>query len=285
MPHFAYVNGRYTQHSQAAIHIEDRGFQFADGVYEVLPVRMNSIIDEEAHYDRLNYSLGELDISWPMSRAAMKLVTHELMRKNRFHSGLVYQQITRGAAPRNHAFPDPLDIAPTLVMTTKALDFYATRKFSDGVSVITVPDIRWKRRDIKTVSLLGNCMAKTRASKAGAYEAWQFEDGFITEGTSSNAWIINEAGEIITRTPGNEILNGITRMTIMRLAKERGYKIIERPFAIDEAYKAREAFASSATSFVTPVVKIDDHKINNGKPGDFCRDLLRIYQEYIGGAS
>jgi D-alanine transaminase len=283
MPRFAYVNGRYLPHGQAAVHIEDRGYQFADGVYEVVPVVGGQTVDENPHLDRLERSLSELRIPMPMPRKALELVSHELLRRNGIRDGLLYMQVTRGVAPRNHAFP--ANVRPALVMTTKRIDFAGQSKFTDGVSVITVPDLRWARRDIKTTNLLPNCLAKQEASEAGAYEALQYDaDGNITEGTSSNAWIVGADGKLVTRHLSNDILHGVTRRTVLAIAAEEGVAFEERPFAVKEALAAREAFVTSATSFVTPVVEIDGRKVGDGKPGPLSRRLLDWYRDYAAGA-
>ena len=283
MPRFAYVNGRFVNHAEAAVHVEDRGYQFADGVYEVVPVVDGLLVDEAGHLDRLERSLGELQIDMPMSRRVLELKTRELIGRNGLRNGLLYMQITRGVAPRNHSFPEP-SVRPAVVMTTKRMDFAAMAKFTEGVSVITIPDIRWARCDIKSVSLLPNCLGKQMAAEASAYEAWQVDDdGFVTEGTSSNAWIVTREGSLVTRPAGHEILNGITRMTLLGIAREEGLSFEERPFTVNEALAAREAFLTSATSFLTPVVRIDDVSIGNGAPGILSERLLAWYRDYAAG--
>lgn len=283
MPRYAYVNGHYLSHEHAAVHIEDRGYQFADGVYEVVPVVAGRAVDEQPHLDRLERSLSELSIPMPMSRKALELVCHELLRRNGILDGLLYMQVTRGVAPRNHAFPE--NVRPALVMTTKRIDFAGQPKFTDGVSVITVPDQRWARRDIKTTNLLPNCLAKQQAVEAGAYEALQYDaEGNITEGTSSNAWIVAADGKLVTRHLSNDILHGVTRRTVLAIAAEEGVEFEERPFTVKEAADAREAFVTSATSFVTPVVDIDGRRVGDGKPGPLTRRLLDWYRDYAAGA-
>lgn len=283
MPRYCYVNGRFLPHRDGAVHIEDRGYQFADGVYEVVTIKDGTMVDEDPHMDRLERSLKELRMRMPMARNAMKLKMRELVRRNGLRDGLVYMQVTRGVAPRNHAFPSDA-VQPAIVMTTKKMDFARMKKFTDGVSVVSAPDIRWGRCDIKTVSLLPNCLAKQAATEAGAYEAWLVdEEGNVTEGSSSNAWIITKDGVLVTKPATNEILNGITRQTILDLAAQDGISFEEREFTLDEAYEAKEAFVSSATSFVTPVVRIDDHSIGNGKPGSLSEKLLASYQDYAAG--
>ncbi|MCK5623971.1 MAG: D-amino-acid transaminase [Alphaproteobacteria bacterium] len=282
MPRYAYVNGRYLPHGQAAVHIEDRGYQFADGVYEVVPVAGGRAVDEIPHLDRLERSLAELRIAMPISRRALELVSRELLRRNDLRDGLIYIQITRGVAPRNHAFP--AHARPALVMTTKRMGFAGQSKFKDGVAVITVPDLRWARRDIKTINLLPNCLAKQAAAEAGAYEALQVDDeGNVTEGTSSNAWIVTRDGKLVTRHLSNDILHGVTRRTILAIATEEGVAFEERPFTVEEALGAREAFVTSATSFVTPVVEIDGGRVGGGKPGPLTRRLLAWYRDYVAG--
>ncbi len=287
MPRFAYVNGRYVRHADAAVHIEDRGYQFADGVYEVVTLLNGLLVDESLHFDRLERSLAELEIPLPASRAVLGLVMRELVQRNGLKNGLIYMQVTRGVAPRNHPFPPP-GTRPALVMTTKAMEFARMPKFTEGVAVITVPDQRWARRDIKTIALLPNCLAKQKAVEAGCYEAWQVDgDGCVTEGSSSNAWILTRDNVLVTRPLNNEILHGITRRTLVGLAKEAGIPLQERPFTVQEAYDAAEAYATSATSFVTPVVRIDGRPVGTGRPGPFAGRLLAAYRDYAAsrGAS
>jgi D-alanine transaminase len=281
VPRYAYVNGRYLDHRTASVHIEDRGYQFADGVYEVIGVRDGALIDEGPHLDRLARSLGELRIAWPLSRPALGFVIRELMRRNRLRDGLVYMQVTRGVARRDHAFPSAA-VKPALVVTTKT----TKRGDSDpgpGVAVKSEPDIRWQRCDIKTVALLPNVLAKQAARESGAYEAWLVDSqGRVTEGASTNAWIVTPDGELVTRQTDTGILAGITRKTLKSLAAELQLKLVERPFTLAEAKQANEAFITSATSYVTPVVKIDGEKIGDGKPGPMA---LRLREEYVRFAS
>ena len=282
MARMAYVNGRYLQHRRAAVHIEDRGYQFGDGVYEVVTVAAGRMIDEGPHLDRLERSLSEIRIDMPMSRRSLQLVSRELIRRNGVRNGLLYMQVTRGVAPRDHKFP--AQARPSLVMTTKHIDFAAQPKFAEGVSVITIADQRWTRCDIKTIGLLPNCLGKQAAHEAGAYEAWQVDrDGRVTEGTSSNAWIVTADGRLVTRHLGNEILHGVTRRTVLAIAGEEGITLDERPFDVAEAKVAAEAFVTSATSFVTPVVRIDDTVIGSGRPGPLTRRLLAWYRDYAAG--
>jgi D-alanine transaminase len=280
MPRQAYVNGRYVPHGEAAVHIEDRGYQFADGVYEVVPVYNGILVDEDLHLDRLDRSLGELRIASPMNRRALKLVSRELMRRNGLSNGFLYMQVTRGVAPRDHKFPK--DARPALVMTTRQTKPHSEQLLSEGLKVITVPDQRWERCDIKSVSLLPNILGKQAAVEAGAYEAWQVEaDGMVTEGTSTNAWIVTADSKVVTRDATHSILNGITRITLLELIRSEGYELEERAFSLDEARAAREAFITSSTSFVLPVTQLDGKPIGNGHPGILTGKLRQHYIDYM----
>lgn len=282
MARLAYVDGRYVAHNAASVHVEDRGFQFSDGVYEVISIVGRRLIDMEGHLDRLERSLKALDMPEPVSRPVLAMIMRELVTRNRVREGIIYLQVTRGVAPRDHKFPAGLK--PTLVMTTKHVDFLNQKRLSDGVKVISIPDIRWGRCDIKAVALLPNCMGKTQAASAGAYEAWQVDtDGFVTEGTSSNAWILTRDNVLKTRGLGPDILRGVTRDSLMRIAAEEGVTVVEEAFTVEEARDAREAFVTSATSFLTPVVKIDDRVIGNGAPGSLSCRLQRWYIDYCTG--
>lgn len=280
MSRVAYVNGRYVPHGEAAVHIEDRGYQFADGVYEVFAVHNGALVGERGHMDRLDRSLRELDIAWPMTEAAMLHVVREVQRKNHVKNGLVYLQVTRGVARRDHAFPTDTDSA--LVITAKKMKPINKDQLKAGVGVITQPDLRWARRDIKSISLLPNCLAKQRAREAGAFEAWMVEDGdVVTEGTSSNAWIVTKNGELVTRQATEDILNGITRLAVIEAAKEKGLEIVERPFTVTEALEAKEAFMTSSTSHVKAITRIDDHPVGNGHVGELTSRLLDLYVDFI----
>src|SRR5260221_1517348 len=277
MGRYAYVNGRYVDHRDASVHIEDRGYQLADGVYEVVGVREGKLIDEAPHVDRLDRSLRELRIAWPVSRPTLGFIMRELMRRNRLRDGLVYMQVTRGVARRDHAFPTT-PVKPALVLTTKNTKSPGADP-GPGVAVKSHPDIRWDRCDIKTVALLPNVLAKQAARESGAYEAWLVDDeGCVTEGASTNAWIVTPKDELVTRQSDNGILAGITRGTLKSIANALQLKFVERPFTLDEAKKAKEAFITSATSFVTPVVKIDGETVGDGKPGPTAR---RLREEYV----
>src|SRR5690349_9424634 len=247
MSRIAYVNGRYVPHDAAHIHVEDRGFQFADGVYEVFAVRGGRLVEAEAHWRRLARSLAELRIASPMSEAALTHIAREVVRRNRVSDGLLYLQVTRGRAKRD--FPFPKGAQPSLVMTARSQRPPDPELVQRGVAVITLPDIRWARRDIKSVSLLPNVLAKQRAREAGAYEAWLLDgEGRVTEGASSNAWIVTAAGELVTPAVGPQILAGVTRAALVALAKSEGLAIAERPFTLDEAFAAREAFLTSSSN-------------------------------------
>jgi D-alanine transaminase len=282
MSRIAYVNGRYVRHRDAAVHIEDRGYQFADGVYEVIAVQGGRLIDEKAHLRRLARSLSELGIKSAMAPETLACVMREVLRKNRVRDGSIYIQMTRGVAPRDHPFP--AQSATSVVMTAKRMRVAPARSMEEGVRVITLPDNRWGRCDIKSVSLLPNVLAKQRAREAGAYEAWFVDaSGKVTEGSSTNAWIVTAEGRLVTRSASHAILNGITRQSAIRLAKANGLALEERPFSVPEAKAAREAFITSTTSQVLPVTEIDGSVIGNGKAGSFSRKLRRIYLAYADG--
>lgn len=280
MSRWAYVNGRFLPHGQAVVHIEDRGYQFADGVYEVWAVFDGRLSDYDGHMARLERSLDELRIDHPMTRAALTAVLRETIRRNRVREGLLYLQVTRGTARRDHPFPNPA-VPPSLVVTARNLDPAAgERRALNGVAVITQPDIRWGRCDIKTVALLPNVLAKQAAREAGAAEAWLVDElGFVTEGASTNAWIVNADGALQTRDTQANILRGVTRAALLGLAEAAGIAVVERPFTVDEAKGAREAFFSAASAFVTPVVSIDGARIGDGKPGPVARRLRTLYLE------
>jgi D-alanine transaminase len=277
MPRIAYVNGRYVPHRDAAIHIEDRGYQFADGVYEVCEVARGYIVDMKRHLDRLSRSLGELRIDWPMSRKALEVVLREVIARNRVANGLVYVQVTRGVAGRDFLFP--ADTRPALVITAKKVDpALAEKRAESGIKVITVPENRWDRVDIKSVGLLPNVLAKQKAKEAGAQEAWFVDtDGNVKEGGSSNAWIVTADGVMVTRPAEHGILRGITRTTLFDVAKKLGLTIEERGFSIAEAKSAREAFISSATTIAMPVVAIDGAPVANGHPGSVVLSLRAAF--------
>ncbi len=280
MSRVAYVNGRYVPHGAAAVHVEDRGYQFADGVYEVCEIWDGMIVDETRHLDRLERSLRELSIAMPMTRAALKVVIREVVRRNRVENGLVYLQVTRGVAPRDHVFP-PKDTPAALVVTAKSIPrAKGDRLAAQGVGVITLPENRWERVDIKSVSLLPNVLAKEKAKAAGAREAWFVDrDGYVTEGASTTAWIVTKDGVLVTRPNGTGILPGITRVTATEVARRAGYKVEERKFTVAEAKAAREAFITAASTIVMPVVKIDGEAVANGHPGSIATQLRAAFHD------
>jgi D-alanine transaminase len=279
----AYINGRYVPHRHAHVHVEDRGFQFADAVYEVIAIRRGAFIDADRHLARLARSRGALKLAAPMSDAALKLVLRETARRNGVADGIVYLQVSRGAAPRDFAFP--AKARPSLVVTARRMRIADPRLIANGVAVITVPDIRWKRPDIKSVALLPNALAKQQAKEAGAYEAWQVDaQGNVTEGTSSNAWIVSSAGEVVTRQADSGILNGVTRMGLLDILAREGLRLVERPFSVAEAKSAREAMLTSATNGVLPVVRIDGAAVGDGRPGPLALKLAAAYRDFMDGA-
>jgi D-alanine transaminase len=276
----AYVDGRYLPHARAAVHIEDRGLQFADAVYEVCSVNEGLLLDEEGHLDRLERSLRELAIPMPMARSALKMVMREVMRRNRLKDGLIYLQVTRGAYRRDHAIPQ--QVRPSLIVTARSLDpkSYDQRR-AEGISVVTLNDIRWGRCDIKTTGLLANVLAKTEARKAGAYEAWLVDrDGFVTEGASTNAWIVTKKDVLVTRELTANILAGVTRKGVLAALSHRGINAVEeRAFTLKEAKEASEAFITSASGGVIPVVRIDGRPVGTGKPGPMAARIHGLYRE------
>lgn len=282
MPRIAYVNGRYLRHERARVHVEDRGYQFADGVYEVVVAWRARLLDLDAHLDRLGRSLDALEIAWPLSRAALLQVMAEVLRLNRYRDALIYVQVTRGVAPRDHGFPKRA--VPQLVVTARRLPPVDPARINAGVSVITMPDIRWGRCDIKSISLLPNVLAKQNARLAGAFEAWMIDAaGNVTEGSSTNAWIVTADGTILTRPLGHDILAGVTRAVVTRLAAECQLRVVERAFSLEEAKQAREAFLTSATSFVLPVTRIDGAAVGTGAPGPIAHRLRQLYLDLAEG--
>ena len=277
MPRIAYVNGRYVPHADACVHIEDRGYQFADGVYEVCEVARGNMMDMTRHLNRLGRSLDELQMAWPMARKALEIVIAEVVRRNRVVNGLVYMQVTRGVAGRDFLFP--ADTKPSVVVTAKQVDpALAANRAESGIKVITVPENRWDRVDIKTVGLLPNVLAKEKAKAAGAQEAWFVDaDGMVKEGGSSNAWIVTRDGALVTRPAEHGILRGVTRTTLFDVAGKLGLTIEERGFSVAEAKAAREAFISSATTIAMPVVAIDGDPIANGHPGSVTLSLRQAF--------
>jgi D-alanine transaminase len=279
MSRIAYVDGRYLPHARATVAVDDRGFQFADGVYEVCEVRGGRLVDERRHMARLDRSLREIGKARPMSAAALSVVLHETVRRNRVHDGIVYLQITRGVARRDFAFP-PADTPPSVVVSARSNDLARIEQSAaEGIAVVTVPDIRWQRVDIKSVALLPNVLAKQAARDQGAREAWLVDtQNRITEGASSNAWIVSRDGKLITHPLGRDILPGITRSVVIDMIKGQGLAFEERAFTVDEAYAAREAFVTSATQTVMPVISIDGRPVGNGAPGLITTALRRDYR-------
>jgi D-alanine transaminase len=280
MGRVAYVNGRFVPHSEAVVHIEDRGYQLADAVYEVWALFDGRLADAEGHFTRLERSLSELSIPMPMSRRALTLVLREAVRRNRVREGTVYLQVSRGVAPRDHTFPEG-GVRPSVVITVKQLDRAVVEaRAAKGIAVITTPENRWGRCDIKTVGLLPNALAKQRAKEAGAGEAWFVDElGFVTEGAASNAWILDAEGRLRTRDTNANILRGITRHTLFDLIAREGLQVDERPFTPAEAQAAKEAFVTGAGALVLPVVKVDGRPVGDGKPGALAMRLRRLYIE------
>jgi len=277
----AYVDGRYVRHGQAGVHIEDRGLQLGDSVYEVCRIANGRLIDRDEHLDRLERSLGEIEMAMPMGRGALKAVMAEIARRNGMRDGLLYLQITRGAVRRDHPIPRPAP-RPTLILTVHPVDPAAiARRHAEGVAVMTCPDERWGRCDIKTTQLLANLLAKTAARRAGAFEAWLVDrDGFVTEGAATNAWIVDREGYIVTRDLSRAILPGVTRRVILEAAAETKLPIVERRFSPEEAAGAREAFFTSASAGPVPVVAIDGRPVGDGKPGPLVRQLAELYARH-----
>jgi D-alanine transaminase len=287
MTRIAYVNGRYLLQAEASVHVEDRGFLFADAVYEVCEVREGAIVDEARHMARLERSLAELGIARPMSRAALAHIVRETIRRNRVRNGTCYLQVSRGAGPRDFLFPPP-GVTPTLVCTARSIPpAQMEAQAMRGIDVASTPDIRWRRSDIKTVMLLPACLAKEAARRKGAREAW-FVDaaGFVTEGASSNAWIVTAQGQIVTRPADASILAGVTRATVIDAIARSGLPLVERAFSRDEALAAREAFVTSASNTVMPVVTIDGTPIGDGRPGPITARLRSVFHHFaaVSGA-
>lgn len=277
MSRTVYVNGHYVGEEEATVSIFDRGFIFGDGVYEVTAVLDGKLVDFEAHMARLARSLAELGIVSPLTERHIRDLHETLIARNGVDEGIVYLEITRGAGDRDFAPSAPL--TPTVVAFTQARALLDNPHAVTGVTVITVPDIRWKRRDIKSISLVGQVMGKRIAKEQGAYEAWLVENSVVTEGTSSTAWIVDANGTIRTQPLGYHILAGVTRRALLQLAEQDGIAILERPFSVSEALAAREAFLTSASTFVLPIVEIDGHAIGDGRPGPVARRFRELYLE------
>ncbi|HMN72049.1 MAG TPA: D-amino-acid transaminase [Rhodoblastus sp.] len=277
MSEIVFVDGAYVAREQARVSVFDRGFLFADGIYEVCAVLDGKLVDNAAHLARLDRSLGEIELPCPLSRDEIVAMQRELVARNDLREGLIYMQITRGAADRDFAFPEKA--RPTFVAFAQARRIIGAPAAETGVAAISVPDLRWARRDIKSVALLAQVLAKQAARKAGAAEAFMVEDGYVTEGASSSAFIVTHRREIVTRPLSNALLPGCTRQAVLALARERGMKLVERPFTIKEAYGAAECFFTSATAFVMPVVTLDGRAIGQGVPGAATKRLRELYIE------
>jgi len=275
----AYVNGAFVPLSEAKVSVLDRGFLFADGIYEVAAVMEGKLIDNDSHLARLERSVGEIKLPLPETIARIKEIQHELVKRNRLENGLVYMEVTRGA-DKGRDFVFPKGIKPTLVMFTSVKDIVNAASAKTGIGVITVPDIRWERRDVKSIGLLAQVLAKQAAAEAGAGEAWMIQDGQVTEGGSSSAFILTQDDVLVTRQNSTAILPGCTRKSVVKLAEERQLRVEERPFTVEEALRAKEAFITSASLFVQPVVKIDGKPVADGKPGPMATRLREIYIEF-----
>jgi D-alanine transaminase len=283
MPRVCYVNGQYVPYHDAVISVEDRGFLFGDAVYEVIGCIHGHLADETGHLDRLERSLSEIKMEMPVERETLRFLMRELLRRNRQKNAALYLEISRGAAKRDFKFPTP-ETPPTMVMISYDFDFDGNAAVKNGVKVKTVPDIRWKRRDIKTVLLLPQSMSKQQAIDEGFDDVWMVdEEGFVTEGSASNAWIVTKDKKLVTRAVTTDILRGITRTAIEKLCKEMNLAVEERSFTPEEVYEATEAFTTSATALITPVIEIDGHKIGDGRRGDICHNLYEEYRNYVEG--
>jgi D-alanine transaminase len=278
MPRIAYVNGRYVKHSEAMVHVEDRGYQFADGVYEVCEVRHGMIVDLTRHLDRLNRSLGELRIQWPMDRRALIVVIRETLRRNHVRNGLFYLQVTRGVARRDHVFP-VAGTPSSIVVTAKSTDqSLIAKKNAEGIKAITLRDNRWDRVDIKSVGLLPNAMARQQAKEAGAQEAIYVDhNGMVKEGAATNVWIVDQDGNLVTRPAEHGILRGITRTTLIDIAAKLGLTIVERFFSVEEMMAAREVFLTAATSICFPIIAVDGNAVANGHPGSVSQKVREAF--------
>lgn len=280
MPRVSYVNGRYLPHARAAVHIEDRGYQFADGVYEVIAVAAGHPVDLQPHLARLDRSLAEIRLARPVSPRALNIILAQMVRRNRVDWGMIYIQMTRGVAPRAHVFPS--GVTTSLIVTARAMTIGEGWPTNTGARIITRPDIRWKRCDIKSVSLLSNVLLKQEAQAENALEAWMVDaEGMITEGTASSAWMVDEKEVLITRGPGVSVLASITRQTVIKLARAVGLAVEERAFTVEQAKSAGEAFYTSTTSFVVPVIEIDGTPIGGGKTGAKTRQVMDLYRCHL----
>ena len=278
MTRIVYLNGEYLPADEAKVSIFDRGYIFGDGVYEVVPVFEGSVVDKAYFLERLDRSLSQIRLDWPCSKQAYLDVMSELVKRNNLHEGVVYSQVTRGVAERD--FPFPTNVSPGFMAFSSHMDLLNSPAVTEGIIVATTPDLRWKRRDIKSINLLGQCMAKQDAVSRGAKEGWMVEDGYVTEGVSSSAYIVI-GNKIITRPLSNSILPGIRRRTLLELAERTGIQIEERLFTIEEALAADEAFISSATTMALGVIEIDGVQIGNGTPGPITMKMRALYTERV----
>ncbi len=285
MPAIAYVNDTYLRLSEAVVSIQDRGYQFSDGVYEVFWVENRRVIDLDAHFDRLENSLTRLMMVSSWSRPVLHVIINETIRRNRLIRGFVYLQITRGVAPRHHLFPDTLDLS--LVVTAQPAESPHAQMMEDGVMVVTIEDIRWKQCDIKAIALLPNVLGKQKAADQGAFEAWQIdpESGLITEGAASNAWIVDAHNVLRTHPSDDRILGGIVRQNIVQLATNLGMPLSEQAFTMEEVANAREAFLTSTTNFVLPVTRINTTPVADGRPGPKTRELMAAYTDHVAASA
>jgi len=277
MSRIVYVNGVYVPEEEAKVSIFDRAFLFGDAVYEVTAVLGGRLVDFDGHLARLDRSLAEIGLDARITHEGLREIHAELIAANKVDEGIVYLEISRGSADRDFAFPESAE--PTIVAFTQSRALVDTPYADQGVKVVTIPDIRWKRRDIKSTSMLGQVMGKQAAKLAGAYEGWMVEDGVVTEGTSSTAFILDADGVLRTQPLGPHILHGVTRRAVLRLARQESVRIAERPFTVEEAYQAREAFLTAASAFVLPIIEIDGHKIGGGTPGPVGRAFRQLYIE------
>ena len=278
MTRIVFLNGRYIKFSQAKISIEDRGFLFADSIYELISVFKKEIIDTDQHLNRLNSSLKKIKIKYNFNKKKFKKIFKKLIKLNNIVNGYIYIQITRGVAERKHEFPK--QYKPTTIIFTKHL-IINKKMYEKGVKIITIPDLRWLRRDIKTTALLPNILSKQLAVEKNAFESWFIDNGNITEGSASNAWIIKNLNTIVTHPANNKILKGVTRDTLIKILKKNNFNVIEKPFNLIEAKNAKETFLTSSTLSVLPVIKIDNYNISNGKPGNITKKIMHLYNNYI----
>ncbi len=281
MKKISYVNGKFVDHKNAFVHIEDRGYQFSDGVYEVVYIKNNVALDWDLHCRRLQNSLDGLSIKYRVDGTVLLDLVMQLLQKNKLESGFLYLQISRGVAPRNHDFPNPL-VTASLVATISPEKLLSEDKYKTGMVAITHADIRWKRRDLKTISLLPNILAKQKAMEEGAIESILIEENqLVTEGSSTNFFIASDAGTLRTHPANNKILSGITRSCVIEIATKNGIKIIEKPFKKDDIFLAKEAFITSTTKHIMPIVEVDGHNIGGGKVGEVTKKLIALYKEFV----